>query len=156
MIEKFYEGQSLQDILKKKKVLNPGIAEKVFKEIVKSLEYLVSKRVMHRDLKPDNIIVNDKHETFLIDLGFATLISPEDPVSLNERFGTPFYMSPEMMSNKKYNSKSDIWSLGVIYYEMLYGHLPFYGNSDTELFKDIMQTKVDIFKKNESISMKTK
>ena len=97
-------------------MLNPGIAEKVFKGIVKSLEYLVSKRVMHRDLKPDNIIVNDKHETFLIDLGFATLISPEDPVSLNERFGTPFYMSPEMMSNKKYNSKSDIWSLGVIYY----------------------------------------
>jgi len=111
---------------------------------------------MHRDLKPDNIIVNDKYEVFLIDLGFATLLSPNDPISLKERFGTPFYMSPEMMSNKSYNSKSDIWSLGVIYYEMLYGHLPYFGNSDTELFKDIIQSKVDIFKKNEAISSKTK
>ena len=46
-------------------------------------------------------------------------------------------MSPEMIGRKAYNSKSDIWSLGIIYYQMIFGTLPFYGNSDTELYKDI-------------------
>ena len=111
---------------------------------------------MHRDLKPDNIIINDKNESFLIDLGFATFISTGDDISLKERFGTPFYMSPEMMGHKLYNSKSDIWSLGVIYYEMVSGGLPFFGNSDAELLKDVTQHKGDIFQKNNQVPSKVK
>ena len=52
----------------------------------------------------------------LIDFGFASFFGGGDDMSLKERFGTPFYMSPEMMGRKNYNSKSDIWSIGVIYY----------------------------------------
>ena len=133
-----------------------SIAERIFRNLVKCVEYLVSHKVMHRDLKPDNIIVNDKNEVFLIDFGFATLLDKGDPAVLSERFGTPFYMSPEMMGRKLYNSKSDIWSLGVIYYQMVFGTLPFYGTSDTELYKDITEHKGDIFKKNDNMPKQIK
>ena len=111
---------------------------------------------MHRDIKPDNLIVNQKNQVFLIDFGFATPVDGGDPVSLNDRFGTPFYMSPEMMGRKFYNSKSDIWSLGVIYYQMIFGSLPFYGNNDAELYKDVTEHKGDLFKKNDHVPTKIK
>lgn len=107
---------------------------------------LVSKKIVHRDLKPSNIIVNDSNEVFLIDFGFACKFDPEDEKILTERFGTPYYMSPEVLARKMYNSKSDIWSLGVIYYEMLCGFLPYSATSDAELLKSIKDPKNDIFK----------
>jgi serine/threonine protein kinase len=81
LVEKFCEGQSLQEILKKKKYLQLGQAEKIFKGAVKSMEYLIGKKIMHRDLKPDNLMVNDRNEVVLIDLGFATVFTSGDPCS---------------------------------------------------------------------------
>ena len=73
---------------------------------------------MHRDLKPANIICRDNYGVVIVDFGFACKISNDDSLVLHEKIGTPLYMSPELLNRKKYNSKSDIWSLGVIYYEM--------------------------------------
>ena len=69
--------------MKKKKSFHISIAERIFKNIVKCVEYLVAHNIMHRDLKPDNIIVNDKNEVFLIDFGFATMVDKSDPVVLS-------------------------------------------------------------------------
>lgn len=133
-------------ILKKKRKLAIVYCEKIFKGILRGLEYLHSKNIMHRDIKPSNIICDDKFKVVIIDFGFACKISLDDSLSLSERFGTPFYMSPELLSRKKYNSKSDIWSLGVMYYEMLCGSLPFFGATDIELYKDICVNSSNLFK----------
>lgn len=101
---------------------------------------------MHRDLKPANIICRDNYGVVIVDFGFACKISNDDSLVLHEKIGTPLYMSPELLNRKKYNSKSDIWSLGVIYYEMLCGSLPFSGVNDGELFKDITTNYAKLFK----------
>jgi calcium-dependent protein kinase len=101
---------------------------------------------MHRDLKPSNIICDEKYGVVVVDFGFACKICYDDSLTLSERIGTPFYMSPELLHRKRYNSKSDIWSLGVIYYEMLCGSLPFFGINDGELYKDITTNYAKLFK----------
>lgn len=58
--------------------------------------------------------------------------------------GTPIYMSPQVLSQKSYTNKTDIWSLGVLYFELVFGKLPYYGNSEEELYKSIVKGKLQI------------
>jgi serine/threonine protein kinase len=78
------------------------------------VEELHAAGVMHHDIKPDNIIFN-KERAMLVDFGFACKFDPaKDPLNMSLMRGTPAYMSPEILSGRRYNSKSDIWSLGVV------------------------------------------
>ncbi len=106
---------------------------------------------MHRDLKPSNIMCDDRQQTSLIDFGFACKIQTDDAIALTERIGTPFYMSPQMLNRRKYNSKSDIWSLGVIFYQMVCGYLPYFGENDGDLLKDIMTGGDKLFKTEKNV-----
>lgn len=80
---------------------------------------------MHRDLKPENIICRPNNKVILIDFGFACRFPKSDQPVLTENVGTPIYMSPEILNKLPYNSKSDIWSIGAILYEMLHGSPPY-------------------------------
>ena len=83
---------------------------------------------MHRDIKPDNIKFF-KGKPTLIDFGFACQLPNGEKTILHESVGTPSYMSPEMLQHKSYTYKSDIWSLGVVLYELLFGKLPWSGRT---------------------------
>ena len=83
---------------------------------------------MHRDLKPENIFFNDG-KVKLIDFGCACEFEEGDKYVLTEPVGTKEYMSPEMLQRRNYNSKSDIWSFGIILYEVLYGKFPWEGKT---------------------------
>ena len=91
------------------------------------IQYLIENNVIHRDLKPKNIMLTKNYKILKItDFGFAR--STIDDISLMDTLcGSPLYMAPEMMLNKKYNIKSDLWSIGIILYEMIYNIHP-YGN----------------------------
>ena len=106
------------------------------------LSYLQRKRIIHRDLKPANLIVNTKGYIKVIDFGVATNLIDKD--STRTFIGTIHYMAPEMLNGKDYSFSIDIWAIGVIVYEVFYGHLPF-GidlHDPNEILNDIRERRV--------------
>jgi calcium-dependent protein kinase len=119
--------------------LSETIAADILHQILSACQHFHAKKIVHRDLKPENILfMNEKSWTLKIcDFGLSRFYEPENNV-MNTRLGTAFYLAPEVL-RKKYSSKCDIWSVGVILYIMLCGYPPFYGASDALVFKAILQ-----------------
>ncbi|BBM86772.1 bifunctional serine/threonine-protein kinase/formylglycine-generating enzyme family protein [Candidatus Uabimicrobium amorphum] len=142
----YVEGQTLGDFLRKKRGrLSEREAAKLFLQICEGLTYAHEKEVLHRDLKPGNILINNEGVAKVMDFGLAKPFSLEEDEALSvkgELIGTPQYMSPEQASTKKeLDHRSDIYSLGAIFYEMLCGNPPFKGEGNTLslLFKIIRE-----------------
>ncbi len=107
-----------------------------FMEQIKSaMIYLREKNIMHRDLKTSNILLKKENDLFVVkicDFGFAKKIMNDIELS-HTICGTPLYMSPEIIMENKYNFKSDLWSIGVILYELIYKKYPYISSNITEL-----------------------
>lgn len=89
---------------------------------MRGVKYLHINGIIHRDLKPANILM--KHgECKISDFGFAKNLEHENAI-MKSIVGTPLYMSPQLLKKVKYTNKSDLWSIGLIYYEMLHGRTP--------------------------------
>lgn len=107
-------------------------------EIVLALEYLFSKNLIYRDLKPENILITKTGHIKLIDLGFA-----KETESLTFTLcGTAEYMAPEKLKCQGYDKASDIWTLGILIYEMLRGKPPFTAENELVLYKKIMDEEI--------------
>jgi len=114
--------------------LLPLTALKYLEQIASALEAIHSVGVLHRDLKPANVMLRADGSLCLIDFGLAK--ANEFEVSLTgtrEIFGTPYYMSPEQGHAEALDARSDLYSLGVMFYEMLTGHKPYTGASAMEV-----------------------
>lgn len=108
------------------------------RQIASGVKYLHKYGIVHRDLKPDNIMVTQKNNFGIIkimDFGLSKIASSQE--KLKGGFGTLSYVAPEILVRDPYNKEVDIWSLGIILFYMLTGHLPFKGKEE-----DIVADKI--------------
>ncbi|XP_033220643.1 serine/threonine-protein kinase fused isoform X2 [Belonocnema kinseyi] len=129
-----YADKELYDILGKAGRLSEERAQVIACDLVSALYYLHSNRVLHRDLKPQNVLLESNGIAKLCDFGFARSMSTGTHV-LTSIKGTPLYMAPELIAECPYDHKADLWSLGCIVYELVVGAPPFQTTSILHLIK---------------------
>ncbi|XP_064160519.1 serine/threonine-protein kinase Nek4 isoform X2 [Anguilla rostrata] len=119
IVMRFCEGGDLYQRLKQQKgeLLPERQVVEWFVQISMALQYLHEKRILHRDLKTQNIFLTKTNIIKVGDLGIARVLENQNDMA-STLIGTPYYMSPELLSNKPYNHKSDVWALGCCVYEM--------------------------------------
>jgi tetratricopeptide (TPR) repeat protein len=127
----FVEGQDLRGLLRDRGKLPPEQAAKVMLQICRALEAAHSEGVIHRDLKPQNVMLDAGGRVYVMDFGIARSAYLPGMTQTGALIGTPEYMSPEQARGEKLTERSDIFSLGVIFYELLMGGSPY--ASDTPL-----------------------
>jgi serine/threonine protein kinase len=141
----YVNGGSLHTYLKTKanRQMDEPEAKYLFKQVVSAIHYCHSRCITHRDIKLENILLNEKkNQVKLIDFGFSTCIPNDKKVKLF--CGTPSYMAPEIVSKKEYTGPpADVWGLGVLYYALLCGKFPFKGQNDKELYKKICKNDLE-------------
>lgn len=106
---------------------------------MKGIKYLHLNGIIHRDLKPANILMKNG-ECKISDFGFAKNLDSDSSI-MKSIVGTPLYMSPQLLKKTKYTNKSDLWSIGLIYYEMLHGRTPWPAMNELQLINGIYSKK---------------
>jgi serine/threonine-protein kinase len=134
----YLEGQSLRDALQVRGVLPVPEALRVAQAIASALQYAHQHGVIHRDVKPDNVHLLPDGRIKLTDFGIARLMFEASLTADGQVFGTPSYMSPEQVAGKSLDPRSDLFSLGVMLYEMVTGRKPFTGDSVITITYNIM------------------
>jgi len=125
----FVPGEDLKSFIHRSKQLNIGTAISIAKQVCEGLEEAHRLGVIHRDLKPGNIMIDKDGDAKIMDFGIARSLSGRGITGAGVLIGTPEYMSPEQVEGKETDPRSDIYSLGVILYEMVTGQVPFEGDT---------------------------
>ena len=133
----FVEGRELADLFKDGKTFSQEQALDVIRQVLSALDYAHASGIVHRDIKPANIIVVEDGSIKVTDFGIARL----DTVNLTQHgsmIGTPSYMSPEQFTGKSVDHRSDLFSCGVLLFELLTGEKPFPGTTMTEIMYKVL------------------
>lgn len=139
IVMELIDGITLKQYLQKKSVLDPAEVLDFTIQTAKALEHAHSKGIIHRDIKPQNIMLLKDGMIKVADFGIASL---ENTIEENngETVGSVHYIAPEQARGEAPDARSDIYSLGIVMYEMLTGRLPYVGNSDVEVAVKHMNT----------------
>ena len=144
----YAEGGNLFSLIQKENGFPEHIAYKYFIQMVNAVYFLHQNNIIHRDIKPENILIGENGVLKLCDFGWAKEIT----VNNRSTFcGTIEYMAPEIVGSEKYDFGVDVWSLGVLLYELLMGHSPFKSNKEKNVMIKIKQHDL-VFDKNRNLS----
>ena len=125
----YVQGEDLRRLIRKMGILSPGQAMPIARQVCEGLVEAHRLGVVHRDLKPSNVMIDEEGNARIMDFGIALSLSGKGITDAGMIIGTPEYMSPEQVEGKQTDPRSDIYSLGVILYEMVTGRTPFEGDT---------------------------
>lgn len=137
-------GQTLNQLIKKTGSLPLQQVTSIVSQVASALDYAHSQGVVHRDIKPSNIILDSTGHVTLTDFGIVKAADGTRFTTTGATLGTPEYMSPEQVENKAISPASDIYSLGIVVYEMLAGKTPFTGTTPHVLHAHVYEEPPDI------------
>jgi serine/threonine-protein kinase len=135
MVMEFIEGVELDKRIEQEGALPVVEAVRIFRQALEAIIYAHAAGVIHRDLKPANIMLNEQGHAVVMDFGIARLLGTARQTQTGRFFGTLAYMSPEQLQGREADARSDIYSLGILLYEMLTGRVPFDCASDYALIR---------------------
>src|SRR5437588_952606 len=140
---KFVEGGQLDEVVRREPMPIRRAVELIAK-VARTVHYAHEHHILHRDIKPGNILLDAKGEPHLTDFGLARLVETESTVTRTmEVLGTPSYMAPEQAvgNNARVTSATDVYGLGAVFYQLLTGHPPFAGGATYETIKLLLDTE---------------
>ena len=139
----YYAGGSLADMLSRRKTVSASSAASIAVQVACALDSAHRHGVVHRDIKPDNILFDEDGNVALTDFGIATARFHGRLTANGRAMGTPHYMSPEQAMGKLVDGRSDLYAVGLLLYEMLLGHPPFDGEDSYAVgYKHVHDTPV--------------
>ncbi|KAH8517067.1 hypothetical protein H0E87_005136 [Populus deltoides] len=139
LVLEYCDGGDLAGYIQRHGKVTEAVARHFMRQLAAGLQALQEKHLIHRDLKPQNLLLlsNDLTPQLKIgDFGFARSLTSSDLA--DTLCGSPLYMAPEIIQNKKYDAKADLWSVGAVLFQLVTGKPPFDGNSQYQLFQNIL------------------
>jgi len=153
IITEFCDGGELFDKIVEKGQLSEADAANIMKQLLSAVSYIHSNQIVHRDLKPENILIDENFNIELCDFGVFKALSLDKTISetLNQ-FYTVRYSPPEVLKNSHFICKaSDIWSLGLVLYDIYYEQQPWFGLTGEEIIEAIKKERPFTVKKSENV-----
>jgi serine/threonine protein kinase len=156
LVMEYVDGQDLSHVIKSKGKLPQSEAVSIFRDILKGLGFAHAKGIVHRDMKPSNVLIDKSGRARIMDFGIAILAGAGEKrlTAAGAAIGSPWYMSPEQIERPhEVDQRTDIYALGIVLYEMLTGDVPFDGETDFSVqYQQIKSPAPDPRQKNAEIS----
>lgn len=162
LVMEYIDGPTLSEYIAEKGPLSIDEAILFTKQLLRGIGHAHHHRIIHRDIKPQNILLTEQHELKITDFGIARALSETAMTQTNHIMGSVHYLSPEQAKGKSTDESSDIYSIGVVLYEMLTGHPPFEGETAVgiaimhiqETLPDITEERQDVPQSLENVVIK--
>ena len=152
IVMEYVEGKTLKQLLKKRGSLTLSEAIDIMLQLTDGMAHAHDSYIVHRDLKPQNIMIQDDGQIKITDFGIAMALNSTQLTQTNSVMGSVHYLPPEQAAGKGTTIKSDIYSMGIIFYELLTGELPFKGDSAVQIaLKQMKEPLPDVHKLNNDI-----
>ncbi len=148
---KHVEGNNLQNYLQERGALSSREAVEIALQVCRALEYAHTRKVLHLDLKLENIMVDRWNHVYIMDFGIAKAMSDSDRASSDKLVGTPQFMAPEQWTGGQLDQRTDLYALGVVLYAMLSGRLPFEGETTSLMYNHIHEKPESLLAVNPKI-----
>nr|WP_106784116.1 Stk1 family PASTA domain-containing Ser/Thr kinase [Lysinibacillus timonensis] len=141
IVMEYINGKTLKQYINEFSPLSPARSVHIMKQLTSAIAHAHENHIIHRDIKPQNILVNEDGDVKITDFGISTTLSATSFTKTNSVLGTVHYLSPEQARGGNATKKSDIYALGIVLYELLTGELPFSGESAVSIALKHLQSE---------------
>src|SRR5688572_1123036 len=141
IVTEFIDGQTLKQFMTGRSLRFPEVAAMICVEVCKALGHAHGVGVLHRDVKPENVMVRKDGRIKLMDFGIAQILDLQRMTVTGQLLGSPAYMAPEIVEGKQLDFRTDVFSVGIMLYLLATGNLPFSGKNPHEVLRRITEGK---------------